>query len=72
MTLDIVDAAELAELLEFLGDWLESDGDRLAESFRRFVGGPGYDTAKLREDLSRFRFLLGGGDGEGVFKRNPE
>jgi hypothetical protein len=29
-----------------------------------FVGSPGYDAADLCTDIERFRFLLGGNDGE--------
>lgn len=37
------DAAELAELLQFLGDWLGTDRDHLDASLTRFVGNRGYD-----------------------------
>jgi len=67
IALDAGDAAELAELLQFLGGWLESDRDNLAASLARFVGSPAYGPASLREDFARFRFLLGVTDGEGVF-----
>jgi hypothetical protein len=39
----------------------------LAESLRRFVGIDGYDIDDLRQDLSRFGFLLGFTDGEVLF-----
>jgi hypothetical protein len=65
--LDVSDAIELAELLEFLSDWLESDHDNLTASLARFVGSPGYGPDTLRGDFARFRFLLGVTDGEGVF-----
>jgi hypothetical protein len=58
---------ELAELLEFLGNWLESDHDNLAGSLARFIGSTAYGPASLREDFARFRFLLGVTDGEGLF-----
>ena len=67
IALDAGDAVELAELLQFLGGWLESDHDNLAESLARFVGCPAYGPDALREDFARFRFLLGVTDGEGVF-----
>ena len=67
MSLDTGDAIELAELLEFLGDWLESDQDNLAASVARFAGSPDYGPASLREDFARYRFLLGSTDGEGLF-----
>jgi glyoxylase-like metal-dependent hydrolase (beta-lactamase superfamily II) len=72
VSLDTAGAAELAELLHFLGDWLAADRDRLDASLRRFVGTAGYDTtgydvAELRRDLDRFTFLIGGDDGEALF-----
>jgi len=65
--LDAVDAVELGEMLGFIGDWLLSDRNRLAESLRRFVGVDGYDIEALRADLSRFGFLVGVSDGELLF-----
>jgi hypothetical protein len=65
--LDGGEAAELAELLSFLGDWLLSDDEVLAASLGRFVDRRGYDTAALRADLARFTFLLAGDDGERLF-----
>jgi hypothetical protein len=65
--LDTGDAAELAELLQFLHDWLEADSDRLGESLSDFVGSRAYDATQLRFDLNRFTFLLGSSDGEGLF-----
>ncbi|MGD0247120.1 MAG: hypothetical protein ABSB59_43280 [Streptosporangiaceae bacterium] len=67
MPLDAADAFELAELLQFLGGWLESDRANLTASLARFVGSPAYGPASLRDDFARFRFLLGATDGEGVF-----
>jgi glyoxylase-like metal-dependent hydrolase (beta-lactamase superfamily II) len=67
VSLDTAGAAELAELLHFLGDWLAADRDRLDASLRRFVGTAGYDVAELRRDLDRFTFLIGGDDGEALF-----
>jgi hypothetical protein len=61
------DAVELAETLQFLGDWLEHDHDILAASLARFVGAPGYGPDSLREDFTRFAFLLGATDGEDLF-----
>ncbi len=65
--MDASDTIELAELLEFIDDWLESDRDNLATSLARFVGSPAYGPDSLRHDCARFRFLLGFTDGEGVF-----
>ena len=71
MSLDAVDAAELAELLQFLSQWLSRDPDRLGASLEAFVGHPAYGTAQLRQDLDRFTFLLGGDDGESLFGHGP-
>ena len=67
LRLDVVDAAELAELLQFLADWLARDPDRLGVSLEAFVGHPAYNLGELRQDLNRFTFLLGGDDGESLF-----
>ncbi len=67
VTLNASDAAELAEMLQFLADWLERDPGRLGASLEDFVGHPAYNTSQLREDLDRFIFLLGGSDGESLF-----
>jgi hypothetical protein len=66
-SLNASDAAELAELLQFLSDWLATDHEHLDESLLRFVNSRGYDLNQLREDLHRFGFLLGGNDGEALF-----
>jgi hypothetical protein len=65
--LDAVDAAELAELLQFLAQWLTRDPRRLGASLEAFVGHPAYNLGELRQDLNRFTFLLGGDDGEALF-----
>ena len=67
MKLDVVDAAELAELLQFLSQWLARDPARLSASLEQFAGHPAYGTAQLRQDLDRFTVLLGGDDGESLF-----
>ena len=61
---DVVDAAELAELLQFLSQWLARDPARLGDSLAQFVGHPAYGLDELRGDLERFVFLLGGSDGD--------
>jgi hypothetical protein len=65
--LDVVDAAELAELLQFLAGWLARDPDRLGISLEAFAGHPAYNIGELRQDLDRFTFLLGGDDGKSLF-----
>ena len=68
ITLGPVDAAELAETLAFLADWLSgSQKQALADSFAAFVGHPAYNTGTLCADLHRFVFLLGVNDGEELF-----
>jgi len=68
ITLDMGDAAELAEILAFLADWLSgSQQETLAGSLTAFVGHPAYTTDALCADLHRFVFLLGASDGEGLF-----
>jgi len=62
-----LDAAELAEMLQFLSQWLARDPTRLAASLADFVGHPAYNIAQLHQDLERFVFLLGGSDGEPLF-----
>jgi hypothetical protein len=68
ISLDTADAAELAELLQFLAGWLASDPARLAASLRAYTGHPAYGLEQLRSDLDRFTFLLGGNDGEPLFE----
>ena len=67
LRLDVVDAAELAEMLQFLSQWLARDPGRLGPSLEEFAGHPAYGLAQLRQDLDRFTFLLGGDDGESLF-----
>ncbi len=65
ITLDPGDAAELAEMLSFLADWLAGSQQHvLAGSLAAFVGHPAYNADALRADLHRFVFLLGVSDGE--------
>jgi hypothetical protein len=54
-----------AGTLEFLNAWLTSDRDQLDASLHRYVGHPTYNIDRLKTDLARFTFLLGGDtDGE--------
>jgi hypothetical protein len=71
MKLDASDAAELAEMLQFLSGWLARHPGRLGPSLQDFVGHPAYGLAQLRQDLERFAFLLGGSDGEPLFGHPP-
>jgi len=68
ITLDLGDAAEPAEMLTFLADWLSgSQKQALAGSLAAFAGHPAYNTDSLCADLHRFVFLLGVSDGEELF-----
>jgi hypothetical protein len=68
ITLDLADAAELAETLTLLAEWLSgSHKQTLADSFTAFIGHPAYNTDTLCADLHRFTFLLGASDGEELF-----
>jgi hypothetical protein len=70
--LDTSDAAELAELLQFLPDWLATDPARLGESLNGSVGSRAHGLAEQRADFSRFTFLLGASDSEGLFTHKSE
>jgi hypothetical protein len=68
VTLHLSDAAEPAETLTFLADWLSgSQKQALAGSLTAFAGHPAYTTDALCADLHRFAFLLGASDGEDLF-----
>jgi len=61
VTLDLSDAAELAETLTFLADWLSGSQEQtLAGSLTAIVGHPACTTGTLCADLHRFVFLLRG------------
>jgi hypothetical protein len=67
-TPDLSDAAELAETLTLLIQWLSGSQEHaLAESFAAFIGHPAYNTGTLCADLRRFVFLPGASDGEALF-----
>ncbi len=64
--LDLADAAELAEMLTFISQWLAGPGQaQPAAPFHCFMGAGGDHLAELRTDLARFTFLPGH-DGEGL------
>lgn len=67
ITLDLADAAELAETLTLINDWLTNCEHAVAGSFAGFIGHPAYSIGHLRADLHRFTFLLGATDGEELF-----
>ena len=55
VSLNATDAAELAEILNFLSQWLARDPGRLGESFEQFVGHPAYGLNELRGDPGAVR-----------------
>jgi len=63
------EAMELAELLEFIDDWLAGAPAPVAESLCRF-GSHAYGVADLRADLASFAFLVGGSP-ERFFEGRP-
>ena len=68
ITLDLADAAELAETLAFITGRLSGSQEQiLADSLAAFVGHPAYGLETLRADLHRFVFLLGISNGEELF-----
>ena len=71
LRLDVAAAAGLAELLQFLSQWLARDRGRLGTSLEEFAGHPACNIGELRQDLDRFTFLLGGDDGEALFGHGP-
>jgi hypothetical protein len=68
LSLDVGDAAELAEILQFFCHWLAAEHGGLGASLQRFVGRPACGITQLRADLDRFTFLLGGSGGEPLFE----
>lgn len=68
VTLDMTDAMELEQLLDFVARWMKFDHDYLAPSLARFLGieVEGYGPDSLVRDFAKFRFLLGATYGEGV------
>jgi hypothetical protein len=62
--LDTGDAAELAEMLTFLADWLSGSQE---QALAAYAGHPAYTTGTLCADLHRFAFLLGETDGGELF-----
>lgn len=57
------DAVELGAMLGFIAGWLAAERVGLEDSLRRFVGTATYGVEELRNDVVRFEFQLGGGDG---------
>jgi hypothetical protein len=60
-----LDAVELGEMLDFLGDFFASAPQGVADAFARFTVDA-YPVAELRADLARFARLLGDAGDEAV------
>ena len=71
ISLDSADAVELAELLQFLDNWLATNSGPVYQSLTRLVGCEAYGPGSLRDDIARFIFLPGESDGEGLFSPRP-
>jgi hypothetical protein len=69
-TINTGHAAELAEILQFLADWIAADREHLDTSLAEFIGSRGYHLNELPADLHRYAFLLGGNDGQ-AFLNEP-
>jgi hypothetical protein len=65
ISLPAEDAAELAGFLRFLDEWLTAGHAQIADSLARFMDDHPYGVETLRHDLSRFRSMLGNGNGNG-------
>lgn len=65
--LHAADAAEPAESLQFLGNWLACGHDQLHRSLAQFVGNPAYGISEPPGDLNRLAFLLGADTGPQLF-----
>lgn len=50
--IDIDDAIELSELLDFISDWLTSAPRMVRADFERFVGADAYSIDELRATLA--------------------
>jgi fatty-acid desaturase len=70
ITLSPEHASELTELLKFINTWLASDYT-LNASLHQLVGHPAYDIERLKADLARFAFLLGGDHHATLFQPPP-
>ena len=53
LSLDVGDAAELTEMLQFLSEWPAADDAHLGASLARFLGSTASDIGQLRADLER-------------------
>jgi hypothetical protein len=66
VNLDPADAAELADLLQFIAGWTASDREHMSASLLRYIGDTPYSPGHLRLDLDRFTSLLREDNGESL------
>ena len=72
MSMDPADTTELTQLLQLIAGWLDADPQHLVPLLRNYIGHPAYNLDDLRTDLDRFTFLLGGDDGEALFRHHDQ
>jgi hypothetical protein len=66
------DALSLACFLWFLDEWVNASQDQLGESLTEFMSALPYDVGMLRNELTRYRAMLGGSTCiEPEFLRHP-
>jgi hypothetical protein len=59
--IDLIDAMELVDMLDFIVEWCDGHGDELSGPLRRFVGEH-YGPAELADDALRLgRRIAGAG-----------
>jgi hypothetical protein len=63
-SLPSADAAELADFLRFLGEWVAASQHQLSDSLANFMGDHPYTVETLSHDLARFRALLSADDND--------
>jgi hypothetical protein len=66
--IDLEEALELAELLDYVGGWVGCCHG--SESWVAFTG-PGFSPAEFQDEIARFVFLLGGTSAGLSWPRGP-
>lgn len=63
LSIDLVDAIELTDMLDFIVEWCLGHGDELSGSLERFVGvgGSHYGPVELADDARLGRRIAGAG-----------
>ena len=70
MNLDPADAAELADLLQFIVGWLASDREHIASSLLHYAGDVPYGLGQLHLHLDRFTALLREDNGKSLTRNH--